>query len=280
MDTEHLRTFLEVARSRHFGKAASSLNITQSAVSARIKLLESTLGTELFSRKRNDIQLTTAGKRLLYHAETIVAAWARARQETGMEPEYERTLAIGGIFDLWPILLDEWLAALPGRLSGTVLAAEAHASEQLVRRLIDGALDLVVLFEPPQVPAITARQVGVINLVLVADTPNLAAEEAMSRGYILVDWGTSFASEQAHNFAGLPSPSTRAGLGTIGYALLLEQGGSAYLPAQLVEKDVTDNRLFMVKDAPVFKRPVYALFKSGSDREDILLEAISLLNLP
>lgn len=71
MDTEHLRTFLEVARTRHFGKAAENLFVTQSAVSARIKLLESTLGTELFTRKRNNLQLTAQGKRLLSHAENI-----------------------------------------------------------------------------------------------------------------------------------------------------------------------------------------------------------------
>ena len=40
MDIEILKTFLEVARVRHFGKASESLFITQSAVSARIRLLE------------------------------------------------------------------------------------------------------------------------------------------------------------------------------------------------------------------------------------------------
>ena len=58
MDTELLKTFLEVNRTRHFGKAAENLYLTQSAVSARIKLLEDLLGTPLFSRARNNVQLT------------------------------------------------------------------------------------------------------------------------------------------------------------------------------------------------------------------------------
>jgi hypothetical protein len=67
-----LVTFLELARTRHFGKAAEHLFVTQSAVSARIRLLEATLGVALFTRKRNDIRLTRAGERLQRHAETIV----------------------------------------------------------------------------------------------------------------------------------------------------------------------------------------------------------------
>lgn len=40
MDIAHLKTFLEIYRIRHFGKAAEKLFITQSAASARIKILE------------------------------------------------------------------------------------------------------------------------------------------------------------------------------------------------------------------------------------------------
>ncbi|STJ14388.1 LysR-family transcriptional regulator (H-NS-dependent flhD regulator) [Escherichia coli] len=48
MDTELLKTFLEVSRTRHFGRAAESLYLTQSAVSFRIRQLENQLGVNLF----------------------------------------------------------------------------------------------------------------------------------------------------------------------------------------------------------------------------------------
>ena len=69
MDTELLKTFLEVGHTRHFGKAAENLYLTPSAVSFRIKQLESLLGVELFSRHRNNIQITPAGERMLPYAE-------------------------------------------------------------------------------------------------------------------------------------------------------------------------------------------------------------------
>lgn len=68
MDTDHLKTFLEVYRTRHFGQAAKNLFLSQSAVSARIHTLDEQLGTPLFTRARNAIDLTPAGHRLLSHA--------------------------------------------------------------------------------------------------------------------------------------------------------------------------------------------------------------------
>ncbi len=50
MDTELLRTFIEVSKTRHFGRAAENLYLTQSAVSFRIRQLEQQLGVSLFAR--------------------------------------------------------------------------------------------------------------------------------------------------------------------------------------------------------------------------------------
>ncbi|HBY5160968.1 LysR family transcriptional regulator, partial [Acinetobacter baumannii] len=52
VDTELLKTFLEVSRTRHFGRAAEALYLTQSAVSFRIRQLENQLGVNLFTRHR------------------------------------------------------------------------------------------------------------------------------------------------------------------------------------------------------------------------------------
>lgn len=65
MDIELLKTFLEVHKTRHFGRAADNLHLTSAAVSARIKQLEQYLGVTLFVRKRGNIQLTSEGERLL-----------------------------------------------------------------------------------------------------------------------------------------------------------------------------------------------------------------------
>ena len=133
MDIELLRTFLEVSRLRHFGRAGEKLYVTQSAVSARIRQLEATLGVPLFTRNRNDIRLTAEGQRLVKHAETIVSAWVRARQETELGPAYSSALAVGAMWDLWEVLLNRWLPAVRDSFPEIALQIESHAAEVLVR---------------------------------------------------------------------------------------------------------------------------------------------------
>ncbi len=68
MDTDLIKTLLEVSRTRHFVKVAENLHVTQAAVSARIRQLEEHLGASLFIRASINIQLTAAGERLISRA--------------------------------------------------------------------------------------------------------------------------------------------------------------------------------------------------------------------
>ena len=88
MDIRFLTTFIEVVKTRHFGKAAENLYLTQSAVSARIKQLEEYFHTTLFIRHRNSIQLTPAGEKLLPFAEQLNDTLQQAKQELQREAKF------------------------------------------------------------------------------------------------------------------------------------------------------------------------------------------------
>jgi NitT/TauT family transport system substrate-binding protein len=68
----HLKVFLEVARCLSFTEASDALNLTQPAVSAKIKSLESELGTSLFHRLGRRIELTEVGNYLLEEGKYLV----------------------------------------------------------------------------------------------------------------------------------------------------------------------------------------------------------------
>ena len=108
MDLELLRTFLELNRTRHFGRAAEALFVTQAAVSSRLKSLESQLGVTLFERSRREMRLTPEGSRLIRHSESMIAAWRVARQDVSLAEASEQ-LVIGGSLRLWDVLLQRWL---------------------------------------------------------------------------------------------------------------------------------------------------------------------------
>lgn len=274
MDIALLKTFLEVVKRRHFGKAAETLCITQSAVSARIKLLESQLGLRLFVRQPKDIQLTPAGNRLLRHAETIVRGWERARHDIALEPEFSTTLALGATLDLWHILLRERVAALQQALPATALQIETHPGETLVRRLTDHLLDLALMFEPPMMPGLEMEQVMDIPLVLVAGRDGLSVTEAMSHGYILVDWGSAFALRHAELFSDIPASAIKVNAGVLAMDILQSMGGSAYLNQRMVQSELDQGRLFRVEGAPVISRFAFAVYSPGNERLEIIRQVL------
>lgn len=107
MDVKVFRTFLELAKVRHFGRAAENLYITQAAVSARIKQLESYFDTQLFIRDRNNIKLTSAGERLIGYAEVMVTTLQQAKLELSLEDGKALQLTMG---------YAEHLGCLPAKL--------------------------------------------------------------------------------------------------------------------------------------------------------------------
>jgi DNA-binding transcriptional LysR family regulator len=72
VEFRQIRYALSVAKERSFTKAAARLNISQSAVSEQVKLLEDEVGFPLFRRTGRGIELTERGRSFLYEAERVV----------------------------------------------------------------------------------------------------------------------------------------------------------------------------------------------------------------
>ncbi|MGU7771962.1 LysR family transcriptional regulator [Burkholderia sp. MR1-5-21] len=109
-----LRFFEETARHLSFNRAATSLCVTQGAVSRQIRLLEDALGARLFERDHKGVRLTDAGERLLPFIEqafdTIergVGAIAAAR------PGAKRRLTVS----LPPTFATQWFSPRLGTLA-------------------------------------------------------------------------------------------------------------------------------------------------------------------
>jgi DNA-binding transcriptional LysR family regulator len=270
MDIGILKTFLEVYRTRHFGQAADNLFLTQSAISARIRLLEQTVGVPLFTRNRNNIELTPAGQKLLKHAETILTTWNRARQEIAIEDNAQIPLSVGGVPSMWDILLQHWLNDMLRHNQQLSVHAEVHGSEMLIKRLVDSLLDVVFMFEPVQMPEIMVEEVCPIRLVMVSSQNNIEASQAVAENYVFVDWGTSFSITHAQHFPDMPPPKLHVQLGRLAQSYLLNCGGTAYLAEAMIEEEINNGQLFLVKDAPIIKRMAYAAFSPTSDQREII----------
>ena len=279
MDIDELKTFLEVYRTRHFGQAAENLYISQSTVSARIRMLEQSLGVSLFTRERNNIQLTNAGKKLLIYAESILTSWTRAKFEIGSEDEGQTPFIIGGVPSLWDINLQDFLNYMHESLPDVALYAETHTAEIFLRRIYEQTMDMAFIFDAPQATDLEIIEVTHVPLIMVSSHIGLSINEVFTNEYVLVDWGTSFATSHARFFRDVPSPTIRISLGRIALNYILSQGGTAYLPEPMISHLVEDNVLHHVKDAPVIDRVAYAIVNPNNEKQDLIKHALNFFEL-
>lgn len=264
MDTELLKTFLEVRRTRHFGKAAQNLYLTQAAVSARIRQLEDMLGVKLFIRSRNNIQLTSEGERLVPHAQTVLLAWSRARQELALETGQLSQLHIGVRSGIWGPALQERLMRLHRDMPGLVLRTEGHMPDTGVKMLLDRTLDIAVLVDPPNLPELKIREIGSVLLRLYSRDRKASVSTALENNYVYMDWGSAFARFHARSFGDGVVSVLRTNISESARAFVTANGGAAYLPPSAVEGETP--RLFPVAEAPEYTRKLCAAYRGNSDK--------------
>jgi DNA-binding transcriptional LysR family regulator len=274
MDIELVRTFLEVNRLRHFGRAAERLYVTPAAVSARVRLLEEHLGTVLFNRARNNIGLTPAGQRFLPHAENMVRSWHRAVASVGGGGDLTGMVALGSLHSIWNVLLQHWLPTVYERESDVALQVELLPSQAVIARVREQSLDLALVYEPPQARDLRIEPVSRVSLGLFSDRPGLTTNEALT-GYVHVDWGVQFAMALARAMPDLPDPVLRVDTPEIAQEFLGRRGGAAYLPRKALGDDVSGGRLHPVSGAPRFDRTVY-LVESAEAAESSIRDRVRL----
>ena len=81
LELRHLKTLLALREAGNLLRAATLLNVTQSALSHQIKLLEDHHGVALFERKSTPIRFTPAGERLLQLAESVLPQVATTERD-------------------------------------------------------------------------------------------------------------------------------------------------------------------------------------------------------
>ena len=269
MDTELLRTFLEVRTTRHFGRAAQNLFITQAAVSARIKQLEETLGATLFIRNRNNIQLSSEGERLVPHAEAVLMALARARQDVALEDAGSSQLHLGVRTGVWGAALQRKLYALQEAEPELLVRLDSHEPADLTRKLLDRTLDMAILYEPPSLPELNCLPIGELTLKLFSSTRRQDLAAAMAGNYVYLDWGGGFSRFHTRRFGDQPVPVLHTNMNDMASDYLAARGGACYLPASL-KSTLADTGLWPVRDAPEFSRQLNIAYHSGSRQREFI----------
>lgn len=148
LNLEQLRSFLWVVRMGGVKKAAQGLNVTQPAITARIKALESTLGAEVFDRTNTGLKLTKRGELLLRYAEQFEHLSAMVERNVIDPNGIEGHLRVGASETIAQIWLPEFITRLHQRFPKIEIEVNVDISIVLRTALFDREVDLALLLGP------------------------------------------------------------------------------------------------------------------------------------
>lgn len=270
MDTELLKTFLEVSRTRHFGRAAEALYLTQSAVSFRIRQLENQLGVNLFTRHRNNIRLTTAGEKLLPYAETLMNTWQAARKEVAHTSRHNE-FSIGASASLWECMLNDWLGRLYQRQepqNGLQFEARIAQRQSLVKQLHERQLDLLITTEAPKMDEFSSELLGHFTLALYCSSP---ARKKSELNYLRLEWGPDFQQHETGLIAADEVPVLTTSSAELARQQLNALNGCSWLPVNWANEK---GGLHTVADSATLSRPLYAIWLQNSDKYSLICDLL------
>lgn len=269
MDTELLKTFLEVSRTRHFGRAAEALYLTQSAVSFRIRQLENQLGVNLFTRHRNNIRLTAAGEKLLPYAETLMNTWQTARKEVSQTSKHNE-FSIGASASLWECMLSSWLTRLYHSHGHLQFEARIAQRQSLVKQLHERQLDLLITTEAPKMDEFSSQIIGQFSLALYcAETSVVKAD----LNYLRLEWGPDFQQHEAGLIAADDVPVLTTSSAEIVLQQLAPLKGCTWLPIKWAKNK---SGLYTVTDSTTLSRPLYAIWLQNSDKQSQIKDLLKI----
>jgi len=158
MTITQLEYVLAVAKYRNFTEAAKNSYVTQPTLSMQIQKLEDELDIKIFNRKKKPIALTIIGEKIVEQAKTIVSESHRMSDIVDQQKGY-----IGGEFRLGiiptiiPTLLPMFLKVFIKKYPKVNLIVNELTTEQIIRQLTDGTIDVAIAATPLENEAIKEK---------------------------------------------------------------------------------------------------------------------------
>lgn len=182
MELHQLRYFVAVADERHFTRAARELSVAQPSVSKQVRLLEEELGTPLFHRMRGNVTLTPAGEALLPWARRVMADLDAATDEVHELAGLRRgRMSVGATPSLTTAILPGALARFRAAYPGIDVKLHEAGSQDLVRDLLAGLLDLALVILPVRHPSLVTTPLLKEELVVAVSAEHpLASRKSIT----------------------------------------------------------------------------------------------------
>lgn len=147
-----MRAVVEVARLRSFSRAAETLGLTQPAISAQVRMVEEEMGCRLFDRLGRNVYLTQPGIVLLEYAQRMLNLRRQALQAVTELRRPSARLTIGATESFCLYVLPPILKDYQARYPGVAISIFRHNTDRIVKKLLEGALDIGFISLPTDHP--------------------------------------------------------------------------------------------------------------------------------
>ena len=200
MDIRCLNTFIQVAESGSFTRAAQQLGYSQPTISVQIRQLEEELGIRLFDRIGHTVRLTDKGRDALLHAQRICHMCQEMVVETNSPNEPRGTIRLATADSLCAPLISRNFSQFRNRYPSVSLKVLTAGTTDFFRMLDHNEADLVCTLDShiynTNYVTLAERQVGV-HLAVSASNPlagqkSVPPEALLTQPFLLTEKGMSY----------------------------------------------------------------------------------------
>jgi DNA-binding transcriptional LysR family regulator len=261
MELNHLRVFYEVAKIGRFSEAARRLNISQSALSRSVALLEESEGVQLFERSKRGVTLTAIGTEVFHRSEQLFQTFNEIEGLCrGTREVCEGPLRFATTDHVTNDVLVKPLQSFRRQFPKVVPSIFTGTPDEIAQDLLNTDCEFGLLFSKVLLPQIDYQVLRAEKMVLVcqpelwsknrsSDTAKTLKKTLASAGYI-ASIGATLQTRPSRVLSELFGEMPRIGLEANSQEaqkrFCLEGGGVAYLARFMVEKEIQRGKLFEI----------------------------------
>jgi LysR family hydrogen peroxide-inducible transcriptional activator len=285
-----LRYLESLAETRHFGHAAQACAVSQPALSMQIKELEDELKVSLVERRKSGIELTEQGEEIARRARSILASMRDlldyAKHQEGV---LSGVLKLGAIPSIAPYLLPAALPELQRRFPALHLQLRETVTSNLVRELVTGDLDLILIALPIEDQEVDSFHLFDDRFILATKATkrnqrlrHANADMLADNRLLLLEEGHCL-RDQALSYCHMVTPEARESFGASSLATIVQMVANGYgvtlLPEMAIASEIHssgDIRLLRFR-TPEPKREIGLAWRKTSPRKRDFIQFAELL---
>lgn len=273
MHNDALNTFLTVARCGGFHAAAEHLHITQAAVSARIRSLESQLDVSLFERGPGGSQLSDAGKYLLPYAEQMQTTWQQVTRDLKERFTDHIALRLGAQMSIWEQRLIDWVIWIETEHGKLPMTLDFDYHRDMNQAVQNRLVDVAISHLPGKEANLISYSLPAEKLVLLTRRPCHFSDQDLPR-FIDFDFGEAYHREVNTVLPDSQRLHVFSGNSAMGLRYIMANGGMSYYPQRLAQQDLDAARLHQVEQAPNISLACYLTYRTDNPHRVLIEEMI------